>query len=97
MFAIAFDLTVAQAEALHPKGRASAAYADINHLLLEHGFRWVQGSVYLTDNEDLAALYGTMDALRETAWFAESVRDVRAFKVEHWSDFTAFFKGRQAP
>jgi virulence-associated protein VapD len=26
-------------------------------------------------------------------WFPASVRDIRAFKVEHWSDFTQMVKG----
>lgn len=25
-------------------------------------------------------------------WFKKSVRDIRAFRVEDWSDFTAIFK-----
>ena len=33
-----------------------------------------------------------MNALRATPWFRDSVRDIRAFRVEDWSDFTAFFK-----
>ena len=27
-----------------------------------------------------------------TSWFKASVRDIRAFKVENWSDFTAIVK-----
>ncbi len=26
------------------------------------------------------------------SWFPDCVRDIRAFKVEHWSDFTDFMK-----
>jgi virulence-associated protein VapD len=43
MYAIAFDLVVADTEAHHPKG-ISQAYADIHALLQRYGFRNVQGS-----------------------------------------------------
>ena len=36
-----------------------------------------------------AAIY----ALKKIAWFKASVRDIRAFKVENWSDFTQIVKG----
>jgi len=31
--------------------------------------------------------------LKRLPWFPAAVRDIRAFKVEHWSDFTKFVKG----
>ena len=33
-----------------------------------------------------------MNALKAIPWFANSVRDIRAFRVENWSDFTQFMK-----
>lgn len=33
-----------------------------------------------------------MIALKDIEWFKNSVRDIRAFKVEDWSDFTWFMK-----
>lgn len=33
-----------------------------------------------------------MNALKALPWFPICVRDIRAFKVEHWSDFTDFIK-----
>ena len=33
-----------------------------------------------------------MNALKALPWFPTCVRDIRAFKVEHWSDFTDFIK-----
>jgi len=45
MYAVAFDLVVADTEQHHPKG-VSQAYADIGSVLNEHGFRRVQGSLY---------------------------------------------------
>lgn len=92
MYAVAFDLVVSDTEQHHPKG-VSQAYADIGGILLEHGFRRVQGSLYITDVEDMATLFLTIQALRAQPWFPRSVRDIRAFRVEQWSDFTAAVKG----
>lgn len=33
-----------------------------------------------------------MIKLKGIDWFKNSVRDIRAFKVEDWSDFTPFMK-----
>lgn len=92
MFAIAFDLTVAAAAANHPRG-VTQAYNDIGGTLAKYGFEWRQGSVYTCDNEDLAKLLSAMNALKALPWFPASVRDIRAFRVEQWSDFTTFMKG----
>ena len=67
----------------------AAAYADIRTSLSDFGFDWVQGSLYTCPNEDLANLFAALMALKALPWFATSVRDVRAFLVEQWSDFTA--------
>jgi virulence-associated protein VapD len=48
MFAIAFDLVVADTLENHPKG-VTQAYADIRSVLTEFGFDWRQGSLYTTD------------------------------------------------
>ena len=58
----------------------------------EHGFRRAQGSLYLTENEDMANLFLVVQALRSQSWFPKSVRDIRAFRIEQWSDFTAVVK-----
>jgi virulence-associated protein VapD len=92
MYAVAFDLTVADTEKYHPKG-VSHAYSEIGAILGQHGFRNVQGSLYVTDDEDMANLFMAIQALRARAWFPMSVRDIRAFRVEQWSDFTAVVKG----
>ncbi len=92
MFAIGFDLVVADTAANHPKGVAQA-YTDIGSVLAQFGFSRVQGSLYTTPNDDMANLFGAILALKALPWFPASVRDIRAFKVEHWSDFTAIIKG----
>ena len=87
MFAIAFDLTVAKVRKHHPKG-VSRAYSDIGRELRMKGFERTQGSVYLTERNDLANLFAAVRALEDMPWFANCVRDIRGFRVEEWSDFT---------
>jgi virulence-associated protein VapD len=50
MFAIAFDLVVADTAQHHPKG-VSQAYADIGASLADFGFIRVQGSLYTTPSD----------------------------------------------
>ena len=40
----------------------------------------------------MANLLRAINALKNTDWFKNSVRDIRAFRVEDWSDFTPFIK-----
>jgi virulence-associated protein VapD len=93
MFAIAFDLTVRDTTKHHPKGM-SAAYRDVGNLLAEFDFEWVQGSLYVTRREDLTNLFAALAALKALRWFPPSVRDIRAFRMENWSDFTDFVKSK---
>lgn len=93
MFAIAFDLDVHDTERAH-SGGVTRAYLDIRNTLAKFDFEWSQGSVYVTTNEDLANLTIAMNALRELPWFPAAVRDIRAFRVEQWSDFTRFMKSK---
>lgn len=91
MFAIAFDRLVDETRKRHPKGVAQA-YSDIGSTLERFGFARIQGSVYVCDREDLANLFAAMTALKQLQWFSLCVRDIRAFRIEQWSDFTNFFK-----
>ena len=91
MFAIAFDLSVEETLRAHPRG-VRQAYADIEVTLNSFDFVRVQGSVYLTGDEDLTRVVRAMNALKALSWFSASVRDIRAFRVEQWSDFTGFIK-----
>ena len=88
MFAIGFDLTVENARIHHPTS-VKAAYDDIGRVLKQHGFRGVQGSLYVNDTEDFTILFAAMTDLRNLPWLRHVVRDIRAFRVEQWSDFTA--------
>ena len=51
-----------------------------------------QGSVYISQDEDLANLLQAMNALKALPWFPRVVRDIRAFRVEQWSEFTPFMQ-----
>jgi virulence-associated protein VapD len=91
MYAISFDLTVADTEKAHPVSVAQA-YADIGRILAQFGFERVQGSLFITKNEDMAQLFQAIMTLKKQPWFPKSVRDIRAFRVEQWSDFTSTIK-----
>src|SRR5689334_1955987 len=96
MFAVAFDLVVADTNRLHPRGVAQP-YAEIGAILADRGFTRVQGSLYVTDSEDRANLFSSMQELRARSWFARAVRDIRAFRIEQWSDFTSVVKEPRRP
>jgi virulence-associated protein VapD len=68
------------------------AYTEIGSTLTGFGFNRVQGSLYVSDNEDMANLFKAITALKTLEWFPPSVRDIRAFRVEQWSDFTSLIK-----
>ena len=93
MYAIAFDLRVSDTERHHPNG-VTAAYADIGNILKKFDFEWKQGSLYVTENEDMSNLFDAIQALRSMTWFPLSVRDIRAFRIEQWSDFTKSVKAK---
>ena len=91
MYAISFDLTIGEVKKNYGEPYNNA-YFEIRMLLKKCGFEWTQGSVYLSIDNNLATVYKAVDALRKTEWFRKSVRDIRAFKVEDWSDFTEIIK-----
>ena len=93
MYAIAFDLKIddLKKEYGDPYNRA---YDEIRQELESIGFEWTQGSVYISsdDKNTLATVYKAINKLSRIDWFKKSVRDIRAFKVEDWSDFTEIVK-----
>ncbi len=92
MYAISFDLVVADTERHHPKG-VSQAYAEIGSILSQYGFSRIQGSLYVNNDENMAQLFTAIQSLKALSWFSSSVRDIRAFRIEQWSDFTPVVKG----
>ena len=93
MFAIAFDMLISDLKRNYGRSYHNA-YFEIRMILRKYGFYNTQGRVYLSANNDMANLYMAIEALKNTPWFKDSVRDIRAFKVEDWSDFTPVFKGK---
>lgn len=94
MYAIAFDLRIDDLKRTYgePYNRA---YDEIRQELEDLGFEWTQGSVYINSSskDSLTTVYKAINRLSKIDWFKESVRDIRAFKVEDWSDFTEVVKG----
>jgi virulence-associated protein VapD len=93
MYAIAFDMVVAELKQ-HYGDHYNGAYDDIRTELKKFGFENAQGSVYLYENGEngLAVVYKAINRLSTIDWFKKSVRDIRVFKVEDWSDFTDIVK-----
>lgn len=93
MYAIAFDLKTDDLKREYGEPY-NKAYDEIRQELEAVGFEWTQGSVYIsTENKNnLATVYKAINRLSKIDWFKKSVRDIRAFKVEDWSDFTEIVK-----
>ena len=93
MYAIAFDLKIddLKKEYGDPYNKA---YDEIRQELEAIGFEWTQGSVYINKEQEnsLTTVYKAINKLSQITWFKKSVRDIRAFKVEDWSDFTEIVK-----
>ena len=41
---------------------------------------------------DLSIVFRAIIHIKELEWFSKSVRDIRGFRVEDWSDFTQLVK-----
>ena len=91
MFAIAFDVDIKELRNSYGEPYNNAYY-EIKIILRKYDFFNTQGSVYLTDKDDMANLFAAIYALKKITWFKAAVRDIRAFKVENWSDFTQIVK-----
>lgn len=93
MYAIAFDLEISELKKQYGDSYNNA-YFETGKELKAVGFEWTQGSVYLStdDKSNLTSVYKAINILSKIDWFKSSVRDIRAFKVEDWSDFTSIVK-----
>jgi virulence-associated protein VapD len=94
MYAIAFDLKIDDLKRAYGEPY-NKAYDEVRQELETLGFEWTQGSVYINSSNEnsLTTVYKAINKLSRIEWFRESVRDIRAFKVEDWSDFTEIVKG----
>lgn len=95
MYAIAFDLKIDELKKTYGEPY-NKAYDEIRQELEKLGFEWTQGSVYMSKDttNTLTTVYKAINMLSGIQWFKDSVRDIRAFKVEDWSDFTEIVKGQ---
>jgi virulence-associated protein VapD len=93
MYAISFDMEVAKLKENYGEPY-NPAYDEIRKTMDSLGFEWIQGSLYLAKEQknNLTYVYKAIDTLKKINWFKKSVRDIRAFKVEDWSDFTEIIK-----
>ncbi len=91
MFAISFDMLISDLKENYGDPYNNAYY-DIAITLEKFDFYRGQGSVYLSTTNDMVNLMRALNALKKLDWFPNSVRDIRAFRVEDWSDFTQFIK-----
>ncbi len=93
MYALAFDLKIDDLKKYYGEPY-NLAYDEIKKELETIGFDWTQGSVYMSNNNNnsLTSVYNAINKLSKIEWFKKSVRDIRAFKVEDWSDFTNIVK-----
>jgi len=90
MYAIVFDLVIADLKR-HYGERYHRAYSDIRKVMRQNGFLWIQGSTYVTD-QSMVSITLEKNVLNRIDWFKKSIRDIRAFKIEDWSNFTAMFR-----
>ncbi len=94
MYAISFDLDTNDLK-LEYGQPYNYAYREIRNLLENIGFEWTQGSVYIYNGDNaMASVTRAMNMLSDIEWFRNSVRDIRAFRVEDWSNFTDIVKRR---
>ena len=94
MYAISFDMEKAKLKE-HYGEPYNKAYDEIRLFMDDLGFVWAQGSLYICKSEEnnLTHVYKVINKLSNIQWFKDSVRDIRAFKVEDWSDFTDIVRG----
>ena len=97
MYAIAFDLKIDDLKKSYGEPY-NGAYDEITRELAQLGFEWAQGSLYINsdNNNSLTTVYKAITRLSKISWFRDSVRDIRAFKVEDWSDFTDIVKNEDS-
>ena len=93
MYAIAFDLKIDDLKKEYGEPY-NKAYDEIRQEWELLGFEWTQGSLYISINEKdtLTNVYKAINKLSNIKWFRNSVRDIRAFKVEDYSNFTDIVK-----
>ncbi len=87
MYALSFDMNIPDLKDNYGE-IYNNAYYEVRKLLIRDGFEWIQGSTYLTRSDNLTNLMQAIIDLSKVGWFRKSVRDIRGYRVEEWSDFT---------
>ncbi len=92
-YAIVFDLKVDELKKTYGE-LYNTAYKEIKKELAVFEFEWIQGSLYIETNDanNLAKVYQAINRLSQIDWFKQSVRYIKAFKIEDLSDFTEIIK-----
>lgn len=91
MYALSFDMNIADLQQYYGEPY-NGAYYEIKRTLVRLDFYWVQGSTYMTNSDSLTNLFRAIEALKQIEWFRKSVRDIRGYRVEEWSDFTSIIR-----
>lgn len=91
MYALSFDMNIADLKEEYGE-IYNNAYYEIRKLLICDGFEWIQGSTYITRSDNLINLTQAILDLKKIEWFKNSVRDIRGYRVEEWSNFTELVK-----
>ncbi|GAA7705110.1 virulence associated protein D (vapD) [Helicobacter pylori] len=96
MYAISFDLDTNILKQVYSVSSPNNAYGEVRQILGTLGFQGIQGSVYvnLSVENNLTQVYKAINKLSQIQWFKQAVKDIRAFKVEDWSDFTEIVKSQ---
>lgn len=91
MFAINFDLIVENNLENYPN-EIKQAYDDIEKTLIKFSFVKIQKNFYTCEKDDMANLFLAITALKKLDWLPKKIKNIRAFKIEQWSDLTDFIK-----
>ena|ERR1700739_555882 len=83
MYAIAFDLDTAKLKQNYSTPSHENAYGDVEKVLVKHGFKRQQGSVYYGDEtiNVVATILAVQDVSKTYAWFKPSVKDIRILQL----------------
>lgn len=91
MYAIAFDLRIADLEVHYPGNSYQNAYGEIGKFLRAKDFTRQQGSVYFGDGDKVDAVKCVMavNALSiSLPWLKLCVADIRMLRIEDNNDLT---------
>ncbi|WP_322627561.1 hypothetical protein [Aedoeadaptatus coxii] len=93
MYAIVLDLNF---EILknHFEDPHKIAFDEISHELKGFAFEKTTGNIFIhrLEKDGLRDLYCAINRLSTISWLKESLRELRAFKIEDWSNFTSIIK-----